>query len=33
MEALRDLEHWLLFVVAVVIFFYTVTHFGGHFWE
>ncbi len=29
MMFLQDLEHWLIFVVVMILFFYGLTHYGG----
>jgi hypothetical protein len=28
---LQDLEHWLVFVLVMILFFYGITHWGGDF--
>jgi hypothetical protein len=33
MEFLQDLQHWIFFVAAIVVFFFVLNYFGGHFWE
>jgi hypothetical protein len=33
MQLLLDLEHWLIFGVLVLVFFYGITHVGGQFWD